>query len=514
MNRVMILTLVFLWVSLTCPFEVSCTSNGTGRNSDILSANAKTRMMFQETRQHPFSTPLRRLFRLRKFRPNWISGFGLQSGAMTLLEKIYKSDLEGLSAEKYHVAKIDTLQSRFYHNEEAQIENELGPLISQNYGYGVLSRYFMQYLNILNSGGWPQVAGGPDLKEGDRSWRVAALRSRLAASKDLDEGHESDEDYFDENLNNAVRRFQTRHGLEVDGIVGMATRKALNVPVEERIKQIKVNIERRRWLPKEFGARYILINIPDFKLIYVENEKTVLTMKVIVGRESRPTPILASEITSVELNPYWQIPVLIARKDIVPKIIEDPGYLSDANIRIFNSWEKDASEINQKSINWLQIKPETFSFKLRQEPGPSNALGQIKFIFPNNFQVYLHDTPARGLFQKTNRSSSSGCIRIEKPLELAKYLFRSGQGWSSEKIIAALNSGKTQILRLPESVPIYVLYWTAWVDDADMLNFRKDIYGRDEPLFEAFKNCRPAILSHKEDIHGSHSNHQSRNSGR
>jgi murein L,D-transpeptidase YcbB/YkuD len=243
-----------------------------------------------------------------------------------------------------------------------------------------------------------------------------------------------------------------------------------------------LNIERRRWLPDEFVSRYILVNIPDFKLIYVENQKTVLTMKVIVGRESRPTPTLASEIISVELNPHWQIPVAIARKDIVPKIIENPDYLSDSNIRIFSGWGKDASEIDQKYINWFQIKPEIFSFRLRQEPGPSNSLGQIKFIFPNSYQVYLHDTPARGLFQKSNRSSSSGCIRLEKPFELAKYLFSSGQGWTGAKILAAIKSGQTQILRLPKSVPIYIGYWTAWVDDANILNFRDDIYERDKYL--------------------------------
>jgi murein L,D-transpeptidase YcbB/YkuD len=400
---------------------------------------------------------------------------------MVLSDPICKDDLKGLSA-----------------NKKAQIEPVIGRMNFLNVGRRLLNRYLSQYQNIQKSGGWPRLTEGLDLKKGDRSRRVAALRSRLVASGDLIEENKGGKDCFGKDLENAVRRFQKRHGLEVDGIVGPVTRTALNVPVKDRIMQIRLNIERWRLLPNDFGWRYILVNITDFKLSVIENNETVLAMKVVVGRESRPTPILSSRITSVELNPFWQIPPTIIRKDILHKIIADPDYLGNANIHVFKSWEKNASKIDPKSINWLQIRPENITFRLQQEPGPSNSLGRIKFIFPNRSEVYLHDTPVRELFQKAKRSSSSGCVRLEKPLKLLKYLFRSGQGWNSEKIIAALNSGKTQILRLPESIPIYFLYWTAWVDDANRLNFRNDIYGRDKLLLEAFKNCRPALHSLKE----------------
>lgn len=514
----------------------------------------KTEEMSRKEERSPVSTLLRRFYSRRGFRPAWVSDSGLRSDAMILLKAIHNSDLEGLSPKDYHVAKIDTLLAQTRHNvernrptdpdrladldlllsdafllyashlsagrvcsgtipsgcfvkkqvadlvellitsiEEAQIENALGQLKSQNDGYWLLKRYLMQYKKIMESGGWPWLADGPDLKKRDQGLRVADLRSRLTVSGDLNEGNEDDKEYFDEGLENAVRRFQKRHGLEVDGIVGRVTRRALNVPVEERIRQIRLNIERWRWLPNDFGRRYILVNITDFKLDVVENDQIVLTMKVVVGRASRPTPVLVSRITSVGLNPRWRIPTKISLEDIVPKIIKDFRYLAKANIRVFESWKEDAPEVDPESINWLQIRPENFPFRFRQEPGPTNALGRIKFIFPNKFQVYLHDTPVRGLFQKTKRSSSSGCIRVEKPFELVKYLFRSGKGWTSAKIIAALNRDKTQILRVPESVPVYVLYWTAWVDDGGILNFRDDIYGQDKPLYEALKDGLPTL---------------------
>ncbi|NIO06699.1 MAG: L,D-transpeptidase family protein, partial [Deltaproteobacteria bacterium] len=256
------------------------------------------------------------------------------------------------------------------------------------------------------------------MEKDDRGPRVSALRSRLIASGDLDGSPERDYDLFDEALEWGVRRFQKRHGLKVDGIVGSRTLKTLNVPVEERMRQIELNMERWRWLPNDLGRRFILVNIPNFELYVVENDEILMTMRAVVGRRYQRTPVFTGEMTYLELNPYWHIPTKIATQDILPSIRKNPNYLIKKKIRVFQSWEAQAPEIDPESIDWSQITTENFSFKLRQEPGPSNALGRVKFMFPNRFAVYLHDTPARKLFQKTRRTFSAGCIRIEKPVEL------------------------------------------------------------------------------------------------
>jgi len=200
-------------------------------------------------------------------------------------------------------------------------------------------------------------------------------------------------------------------------------------------------------------------------------------------------------MTYMELNPYWHIPPTIAREDILENIWKDPEYLLKTNIRVFKNWKAQAPEINPDSIDWSQITAKNLSFKLRQEPGPSNALGRIKFMFPNKFDVYLHDTPARALFKKTKRSSSSGCIRVEKPIELAEYLLRDDPKWTHEEILAAINSNKRQVVLIREPIAVHVLYRTAWVDEDDTIHFRDDIYGRDKMLDEALNERPPSPLT-------------------
>jgi murein L,D-transpeptidase YcbB/YkuD len=196
-------------------------------------------------------------------------------------------------------------------------------------------------------------------------------------------------------------------------------------------------------------------------------------------------------MTYMELNPYWYIPGKIAREDILPKIWDDPDYLSKENIRVFKTWKEPALEIDPGTIDWALITRNNFPFKLRQEPGSSNALGRIKFVFPNNFSVFLHDTPARALFNKTKRSSSSGCIRVENPIELAEYLLKGKPSWDRDKILTAINQGKRKILAIPDSINVHVLYLTAWAEKDGTLNFRDDIYGQDVPLKKALENRPP-----------------------
>jgi murein L,D-transpeptidase YcbB/YkuD len=273
--------------------------------------------------------------------------------------------------------------------------------------------------------------------------------------------------------------------------VGPATLAALNVPVEQRIRQIRLNLERWRWLPRDFERRYLLVNIADFELDVIEDGRVRTTMRVIAGTTARRTPVFTGRMTYMELNPYWHIPPIIAKEDILPRLWKDPRYLVRENIRVFRGWAQEAPEVDPESVDWSQVTPEKFPFKLRQEPGPSNALGRIKFMFPNKFDVYLHDTPGRGLFNHNSRSFSSGCIRIEKPIELAEYLLQGQPEWNREKIVAAIHSKKTQIVWIPEPIAVHILYWTAWVDEDGTVHLRDDVYGRDTPLDEALQKGPP-----------------------
>ena len=297
-------------------------------------------------------------------------------------------------------------------------------------------------------------------------------------------------------MEDGVRRFQARHGLKVDGIVGSKTRFALNVPVEDRIRQIRLNMERWRWLPQELGNCHLTVNTADFKLSVVENEQTIKSIRAIVGKIKRPTPVFSQKITYLELNPYWNIPHSIALNDILPRIKKDPIYLADNKIRVFQNWKEDARKLNPESINWDAITKKNFVYKLRQDPANSNALGRIKFVFPNEFSIYLHDTPAHNLFKMKRRTFSSGCIRIEKPVELAAYLLQNNSKWNLEKLVAAVNCKKNKIILLSDPIKIYILYWTAWVDKNGIINFRDDIYGRDRRLDIALneKTNSPKVL--------------------
>jgi murein L,D-transpeptidase YcbB/YkuD len=363
-------------------------------------------------------------------------------------------------------------------------------------GYLKLKHGLLKYQKIKKSGGWHEVPAGKTLRKGDVGTRIGALRSRLIISGDLTASTHSHHDYFDEVLEDGVRKFQARHGLKMDGIVGSKTVRALNVPVEDRIRQIKLNMERWRWLPQDLGKCYLMVNTADFTLNVIENEQSVKSIKAIVGKIRRRTPVFSRKITYLELNPYWNIPQKIALNDILPCIQKDPCYLADHHIRVFENWEEHSMELNPECIDWAATTRKNFVYKLRQDPASSNALGRIKFIFPNEFSIYLHDTPARNLFNKTRRAFSSGCIRIENPMELAVYLLQNDSKWSLEKLVAAVNRKKNKIIVLSKPMKIYILYWTAWVDKEGMINFRDDIYGRDRRLNIALhqKPTSPKVL--------------------
>jgi murein L,D-transpeptidase YcbB/YkuD len=357
--------------------------------------------------------------------------------------------------------------------------------------YEELSKALNAHREMMGRGGWPNVPNGPLLQLGDRGPRIEALRSRLMASHDLEAPSQGDPEAFDHALSQAVVTFQMRHGLKGDGIVGKATLAALNVPLEDRIWQIMANLERWRWLPRAFWRRCIRVNIANYALEIIDDDRVVTRMRVVVGRKYRRTPVLTAKLTHMHLNPQWIIPPRIARKDILPKIKKNPYYLEMQKIRIFDSWESEANEVDPNTVDWLLMTPGDFRFKLVQDPGPLNALGRIKFMFPNKFSVYLHDTPHRDQFERIKRNYSSGCIRVEKPIQLASYLVSEHEFWTQDQIQKALETQETQIVFLPESIPIQILYWTSWVDGEGRMQFREDIYGRDKRLAEALREEPP-----------------------
>lgn len=354
-------------------------------------------------------------------------------------------------------------------------------------GYGRLKNELARYRDIANNGGWPEIPGGHKMTIGDSGDRIQLLRARLLMTGDLVSEDPENENYFNHDLESAVKRFQKRHGLDVDGEVGARTLEALNLSVQQRINMIIINLERWRWLPQDLGSRNIQINIANFELDVYENDTSVLDMKVIVGKTYRRTPVFSDNMTCLVLCPHWNVPDNIATQDILPELKKDPEYLSKLGFKVLQGWGADMKIIDPATIGWQGMNAENFKYRFRQDPGPLNALGQIKFMFPNRFNVYLHDTPSRGLFAKTSRDFSSGCIRIEKPIELAQYLLKEDSIWTREEILRNINKNVEQTVRLPESMPVHILYWTAWVSPDGTVNFRNDIYRRDNALLDALR---------------------------
>ncbi len=353
-------------------------------------------------------------------------------------------------------------------------------------GYSQLRDSLAQTRTRAAIGRWPSLPDGPKLEKGQQAAAILTLRRQLTLLGDLPPSLPHS-DQFDDTLETAVKTFQARHGLEADGVVGRATRRALNISPAERAKQIILNMERLRWLDDNFGPRYVLVNIASFELIAVDDNKVVIRSPVVVGRAYRRTPVFSDQIVNLVLSPTWTPPPRLAKLDVLPKIKADPAYLKQQGFRVFDGWGADARELDPAVINWRTVTANNLRYRFRQEPGPLNALGGVRFSLTNAFRIYLHDTPHKELFGKHQRIFSSGCIRVAKAAELALFALDNDPNWPPGRLAPAMTGAKSEIVKLANPLPIHIIYRTAWVDEMGMLQFRDDIYGRDILLRAALK---------------------------
>ena len=366
--------------------------------------------------------------------------------------------------------------------EFLEAEFETGPL------YQGLQQVLTNYRDIAEAGGWEEVAQGPTLREGDAGPRVAALRRRLVVTGDLPARVPDSGGEFDAAVAVGVRSFQERHALDADGAVGPATLAAMNVPIERRIEQLRLSLERLRWLQYELEDEFVVVNIAGFRTAFVRGRRIEWATRAMVGKAYRQTPVFRGDIRYLEMNPTWTIPPTILRNDVLPAIKRDPNYLTDRNITVI---DRDGRKVDPATVDWSQYS-RGVPYTLRQEPGPNNALGTIKFIFPNEHFVFLHDTPSRYLFERASRAFSSGCIRVEDPLQLAELLLDDPDKWDRRALEAKIEAGVTERIYLDDPVAVLIIYLTASLQPDGRVRFLEDIYARDAELLEAL-NAPPQL---------------------
>ncbi|MFZ1814979.1 MAG: L,D-transpeptidase family protein [Rhizobiaceae bacterium] len=339
------------------------------------------------------------------------------------------------------------------------------------------------YRRIEANGGFSKIADGPVLKPGAVDARIPAIRKRMLEAGTL--SAQGSGNSYDQNLAKAVIRFQENMGLESVGTIGKQTISAMNVPVADRIRTMELNLERNRWMQNDFGRYHIFANLADQVVKVVRDDKTVHAEVIQVGQPYHRTPVFSDVMEYVELNPYWGVPPSIAVNEYLPKLRKNPNVLASQNISVFSGGGK----ISASAVNWSSYGKGNFPFTLRQEPGPGNALGRVKFMFPNDFNVYMHDTPAKSKFDASQRYFSHGCLRLKDPLKMAEILL-GPEGWSRGKIDAVVGTGKNTVVKLKSQIPVHIVYLTAFVNKDGSVNFREDVYGRDKILSEALAKVR------------------------
>jgi len=363
--------------------------------------------------------------------------------------------------------------------EASDVSGRLDLLRPQQVRYFRLQKLLREFFERAPE--WPPLPVYPAINPGASDPRITSIRGRLRYWGDLNAPSTTVDNLYDEAMVVAAKQFQMRHGLDADGVLGRQTLEALNITPAARRAQIAINMERWRWLAENLGSKHLLVNIAGFELKGVIDNRTVLRKPVIVGRHYRRTPVFSDTVRYLVLNPTWTVPYRLAVRDKLPDIQKDPAYLTRLG---FTVYDREQRVVDPATVDWSQLTRRDFPYRLVQAPGPDNALGQVKFMFPNPYDVYLHDTPSRELFGKSDRAFSSGCVRVADPLELAAWLLED-EGYTREQLAGIVATGKLHTLFLKNPVPIHIEYWTAWIDGDGMLNFRNDIYQRDPPLAAA-----------------------------
>ena len=363
----------------------------------------------------------------------------------------------------------------------------LDDLKPRNATYKGLVDALAEYRLIAAEGGWNRVDYGSTLREGDREPRVLQLRQRLLAEGDLADDASPEPAHFDDALESAIIRFQRRYRLDDDGIVGKHTLAAMNVPVDQRIGQIQVNLERARML-QDIPSTAVVVDIAGFEVSLFRDGRRLLQSRAQVGRPYRSTPVFRDSITYIEFNPFWTVPPSILREDTLPAIRRDPDYLDIHNMQVLTM---DGVVVDPDTVDWQAYPREGFPYMIRQQPGPENALGRLKIMFPNKHMVYLHDTPSRNLFNRSERTFSSGCIRVERSVELAEMLLDDPVQWNRAAIERVIGEARTRKAVLREPMPVYLVYWTVQVHADGAVHFKHDSYDRDATLLEALE--RPLV---------------------
>jgi murein L,D-transpeptidase YcbB/YkuD len=349
----------------------------------------------------------------------------------------------------------------------------------QNPLYRQFQRGLKEYRSIMAAGGWPNVSSGPVLEPGSKGPRVEELRQRLTVTGDFSGQQSADPKVFGEVLEAAVKHFQARHGIDADGKVGPRSIEELNVPVETRVDQLRASLERMRWVFRDLPERFLVVDIAGFNVSLMDEEREIWESRVQVGKPYHATPVFRDTMRYLDFNPTWTIPPGILRRSTLPAIRKDPSYLQRSNMTVLTT---SGQVVDPSTIDWAATT-KGFPYMIRQEPGPDNALGRVKFMFPNKYMVYLHDTPSKGLFARSERTFSSGCIRVQNPFDLAELLL-ADQGWDRARIDQVVASKKTTRVNLENPIPVLLLYWTAEVEQDGTVSFRKDVYNRDAAIIK------------------------------
>lgn len=362
-------------------------------------------------------------------------------------------------------------------NEDAKDDIDFRPNHAE---YANLKKALANFREVQKAGGWPKIPANATVKDGQSSPVVPLLKTRLASFLGKDSTViNGDKAVFSSDLKAALKNFQETSGLVANGRLTAETIRFMNVPVEDRIRQIIINMERWRWIPEKFGADYLIVNIPEFKLRVYEQGKEAMSMKVIVGKELHSTPVFNDKMEHIVLAPYWNIPPGILKNEIVPSVMANPGYLESKDMEVITS---DGTVVDPGSVDWSTAGTSSFKYTVRRRPGPNNDLGNVKFMFPNSRNIYLHDTPADQLFNASKRDFSHGCVRVEKPIDLAVYLLRNVGGWDKSKILEQIKTGNEKYVPLKAKLPVYLVYFTASADADGHVRFFDDVYDHDKKL--------------------------------